>query len=323
VSAELRCVVVGGGLIGSHTASRLVAAGHRVTVYSRSFSAWIRDQRAAGLEVDLVEGNVPGGDRFDELLSGADAAFAFVGYSTPALSARDPVSAASGWLIPVLAVLERSRRAGVGRVVLATSGGTIYGQAETVPTPEDAPLQPISMHGTNSIAIEAYARHYSRTGGVDTVALRFANIDGPGERVLGDQGVIAAWCAGLARNEALVQIGDGAERRDFLYAEDAGEAAVAALGAAPGVYNIGSGGSVSLAELLELIVEVVGREPDVNRRPGRAVDVRHSELDCTRFHEQTGWEPRLTLTDGLARTWSWMTSNSASLRAELGGVIAD
>ncbi len=308
---RLRLLVIGGGLIGGHVAREAARGGHEVAVVSRGFSTWLKQRIAAeGLEIDLVEGTLPGSvgvvGELDQALTGRDAIFCFAGDSTPALSAREPAAAAAAGLLPAISALEGARRNGCERVVLASSGGTVYGKVTQTPTPEDHPAEPISMHGVTALSIESYADFYRRQHGLAPVVLRYSNVYGPGARSRREQGVIAAWREALARGEPPVLIGDGSERRDFIYAADAAGAALAALEAEPGVYNVGAGASWALSEVLELMSEVSGRPIEVRRRPGRPVDVPVAELDHSAFTEATGWEPAVDLREGLRRTWEWV-----------------
>jgi UDP-glucose 4-epimerase len=138
--------------------------------------------------------------------------------------------------------------------------------------------------------------------------VRFANAYGPGQQARRGLGVIAAWCEALAEHRPLRVMGGGEIRRDFIYADDAARAALAAAFDAPrpAVYNAGGGSSVSLAGLLELLAEVSSREPQVEHLPARAIDVLATRLDCTALRSNTGWEPEVDLSEGLARTWEWM-----------------
>lgn len=309
-------MVVGGGLLGGHTACALAAAGRSVTVLSRSFAGWLRSRRSQGLKIELIEGTVPPEDQLMTLLADADAVCCFVGYSTPARSAASSLTSLTEWLLPVLSVLEAAARCGVRRAIVASSGGTIYGYARTLPTPESDPLAPISAHGSTSIAIEAYAELYRRTEQLETVVLRYANVYGPGERDRGEQGVVAAWCGALALGEPLTLIGAPETRRDFLYASDAASAAVAALDACkPGVYNVGSGAATPLREVLEILAEVSGRTPEVERRQARGVDVSTNELDAGLFRACSGWVPSTSLHEGIEATWRWFSSAPAAMRS--------
>jgi UDP-glucose 4-epimerase len=300
-----RCLVVGGGLIGAHTVAELIGRDHAVTVYSRSFSEALTTQAARDPAIDLVQGSLPEGESLDELVRLADIVFLLAGSSTPALSDVDAVSSITGSLEPGLSVLESIRRCSKRRVVVASSGGTVYGRAQTIPTPEDAPLEPISLHGVTSVAFESYVSYYTRQLGLEPIVLRYSNVYGPGQRARHGQGVIAAWCASLSRGEPITLIGSSEVRRDFIYASDAARATLDAAFAAkrPAVYNVGSGTSHSLAEVLSLLEAVSGMRPEIAQRDARAIDVPTTELDCTRLTEQTGWRAKVGLAEGLASTW--------------------
>jgi UDP-glucose 4-epimerase len=310
---QRNCLVVGGGLIGGHVACELAQQGMRVTVFSRSFNRWLRDQRARGIDLRLVEGTIPPGRDLPALAEEADVIFCFAGFSTPLLSAQDPAGAAANVTTPILTLLELARAASVRRMVFPSSGGTVYGRINEHPTTESHPTLPQSLHGVHSLGAERYAEFYRRVHGVETVALRFSNVYGPGEQARYGQGVIAAWCEAIAQGRPITLLGEGEMRRDFLHASDAARAAAAAALdlEEPGEYNVGSGESYSLAELLSLLGEVTGHRPQVERRPARPIDVPFTELDATRFRERTGWAPRVSLPEGLRSTWEWASSPAA------------
>ena len=134
-----RCLVIGGGLLGSHVARELVRNGHSVSVYSRSFSDWLLAERELRLEVELVRGEIPPGRGLDERVSDAEIVFFLAGSSTPSLSEEDAVGSIMGSLTPALSVMESLRRTNARRIVIASSGGTVYGPVDKLPTSEDAP----------------------------------------------------------------------------------------------------------------------------------------------------------------------------------------
>jgi UDP-glucose 4-epimerase len=308
-----RCLVVGGGLIGSRTAHELASRGHQVRLLSRSFNPWLEERGEDAPPIDLVRGTIPGAPEAAELVAEAEVVFFMAGESTPKLADEAAADSIAGLLVPALEVLDVTLRAGRKRVVLASSGGTVYGRPDTLPTSEDAPTRPISVHGVNSVATEQYALFYARQHGLEPSIIRFSNVYGPGQYARRGLGVVAAWCEALAAGEPLVIMGDGEVRRDFIYADDAARAAVAAAFDAPrpGVYNASSGVATSLRELLELIAEASGREPTLDRRPVREIDVPVTQLDSSALSGHTGWTPEVDLAEGVARTWEWTERHRA------------
>jgi len=305
---------VGGGLIGSRAALELAGRDCETTVFSRSFSPLLVEADHK-LPLRLIEGVVPPGDELERLIEETDAVLFLAGSSTPLLSEQNVARSIAGLLEPALTVLATMRDHDARRIVIASSGGTVYGRVETLPTPESEPTAPISVHGVNCLATEQYAGLYARQHGLEPVILRLSNVYGPGQRVRGGLGVVAAWCTALATGEPVQLIGDGSVRRDFLYVDDAGRAVVEALGAPPGIYNAGSGESTSLSELLEMLAEVSGVGPRVERLPPRAIDVPVTQLDSTLLREATGWEPRVDLREGLRQCWEWATAHSSARTA--------
>jgi UDP-glucose 4-epimerase len=285
---------------------RLAAAGHPTTVFSRSFNPLLLGA-AADKGIRLVEGAVALSTLLAKEVDAADIVFYTAGSSTPGASDRDPAASLIDSVAPAVALLEQVRRAG-GRVVLASSGGTIYGCPTTFPTPEDAPLEPISVHGLNAVALERYAQFFADRHSLDLVVLRYSNLYGPGQLAQRSQGVVAAWARAIMAGEPIVLFGDGSVRRDFIYADDAAEATVfAALNpAAQGAYNVGTGCASSLREVLDVVEDVVHQPFVVETREAREVDVPLVELDCSRIRALTGWSPTTELRDGVAASWEWL-----------------
>jgi len=302
------CLVVGGGFLGSHVAVALARAGHPVTVYSRSFNDWLDGgRRPTGGGIRCVAGTLPEGAGLVPLLEAADIVFYLGGTSTPTMAHTDPGGSITSLVVPAAALFDLMRATATRRIVLASSGGTVYGAVDRLPTPEDHPTEPISIHGHNSLTVERYAMFYAAHHGFESVILRYANPYGPGQLPRRGQGVIATWCDALARGEPLTLYGDPETRRDLVYVEDAAAATVAAGLQTTGsnIYNVGSGRSCSLAELLERLEHVAGVTARVERRPHRGVDVPITQLDCSRLAAATGWLASTEIDDGLAPAWAW------------------
>lgn len=303
--------MVGGGLIGSHVAVALARAGHPVTVYSRSFSPWLAEQLPLHPGIEVVTGLLPSDNGLDARVEAAELVFLLAGFSTPALSEGDATTSISGSLVPMLSVLDSMRRTGTRRVVMASSGGTVYGKVQILPTPEIHVRQPISVHGVNAVVLEEYAMFFAREHGLQPTVLRFSNVYGPGQYVRGGQGVIAAWCRAIAHGEAITLIGDGGVRRDFVFAADAADAAIsAARHARQATFNVGSGIATPLAEIIDLLGTISGRESEIVRLAPRRVDVPITMLDMAELRAATGWSAATPLVRGLSETWDWFRTHA-------------
>ncbi|HEY2636934.1 MAG TPA: NAD-dependent epimerase/dehydratase family protein, partial [Solirubrobacteraceae bacterium] len=197
-----------------------------------------------------------------------------------------------------VSVLEAARAAGARRVVLSSTGGAIYGEADVVPTPESAEERPLSPYGQAKLAAEGYLGLATRLYGLSTVALRYANVYGPRQDPLGEGGVVAIFC-GLARQGAATAtvFGDGGQTRDFTYVGDVVEAnLLAADSPATGAYNVGTAVETTVLDVAAALSLTPEHAPD------RAGEVRRSCLDPSAAGTALGWRPRTTFADGLRST---------------------
>jgi UDP-glucose 4-epimerase len=282
--------------------------GHTVILYSRSFSEWlVRTDRSSKGRIELAEGELPAGRGLTELIDAADVVFYMAGSSTPAMAQTDPGGSITTSVVPAAAVLDLMRGTSTRRIVLASSGGTVYGAVTQLPTSEEHPTRPISLHGHNSLTVERYAMFFAEQYDFEPVILRYSNPYGPGQLARHGQGVVAAWCEALAHEETITLYGDGQVQRDFVFIDDAAEATVLAglRAAGPAIYNVGSGESWSLQSLLETLQRVAERRASIRHIPARPVDVPATQLDCTRLSGDLGWEPTTPLEDGIRASWEW------------------
>jgi len=303
------------GFIGSHLCEALVARGFDVTgvdCFTDYYDPALKRRNVAG----LVEG-----PRFRLLeldLSSADLAalpdeprFVFHQAAQPGVRASWGAEFADYARHNVLAtqrLLERykgtgPKNAGVQRVVVASSS-SVYGDAERMPTGEGDLPRPFSPYGVTKLAAEHLCLLYQRNYGLPAVALRFFTVYGPRQRP--DMGFHRFFEA-VRAGRALEIYGDGTQSRDFTFVEDILDAVEAAgdRGAPGGVYNVGSDRPVTVLEVLDKIRAVTGERVDVTFRPKVAGDAPHTASDITRARRDLGYEPRVTLDQGLAAQWQW------------------
>ncbi len=298
-------VIIGGaGFLGTAAAAGLRAAGYTVRVLDTA----PRLARSADLLKEAETGalDFPRLAGLERQLEGADILFHLACTSTPASSMADLTADAADNIAPSVAIFEAAGRAGIGRVIFASSGGTVYGNPATVPVPETAPCQPLSGYGASKLAIEHYLSLAAGQGGFRGISLRIGNPYGPYQLRGTAIGVIARYLCEIRDGRAPEVWGDGKVVRDYIHIDDIA-AAVATAATAPGLetgaYNIGSGTGHSLNAILDTIGKVTGGAPDVRYRPARGFDVRQIVLDNAKFRAAAGWAPRVSLETGIARLW--------------------
>jgi UDP-glucose 4-epimerase len=249
---------------------------------------------------DVLVGDARHGELIGELLQGADHVVFAAGTAKPAESNAHPMREIAANLSPLLATLNAMRRTSVRAITLLSSGGTVYGPDAPTPTPETAPLWPISTYGVLKVAAERYVGLHARQHGVAADILRCANVYGPGEPTYGSQGLIGVTRAALRAHRPVVVYGDGSARRDFVHVDDVAHAAVA-LAARPSgvrVLNVGSGGSDSVLEVVEAVARSLGATATLEHRPARATDVPVVQLDISALRGVLDFHPR-PLAEGL------------------------
>jgi UDP-glucose 4-epimerase len=292
----LRAIVTGGaGFIGSHVVDALLTRGDDVLVID-DLSAGKRENVPDGARLETVDVREP----LDELFDGAQACFHLAAQADVRVSVERPVEDAEVNVIGTIRVLEAARRHGT-QVVLASTGGAIYGECER-PAPEDAPLRPLAPYGVSKLAAEEYLAAYARLYGQGHVSLRYGNVYGPRQDPYGEAGVVTIFLGRLAAGERASIFGDGRQTRDYVYVGDVARATLAAVGR-EGVFNVGTGIETSVLELYELCRRVAGSELEAEPADARLGEIQRSVLDASRAERELGWRPEVSLEDGLRRTW--------------------
>lgn len=299
--AGAAAVVGAGGFIGARVCAALRTTGVDVIPFTRQRPAVDGDRLAAGV-------------------ARVRTIFLLAGRTNPALAERDPAAAmaelAEHERLLGLLIDEPRDPAATRRVVLASSGGTVYDDQAEPPYAETSPIGPRTEYGRLKVAAEELLRSYH--GALEPVAARISNAYGPGQRVGTGQGVIAHWLAAIRAGEPLRLFGDPATVRDYVYIDDTAEA-IAALhhfrGAAPSALNIGSGTPTSLGELADLVRSAAGRpRHELVVVPARDFDRHDTWLDVQHARDVLGWTATTDLSTGLRATWLAGESNRPGSR---------
>jgi UDP-glucose 4-epimerase len=297
----VRAVVTGGaGFIGSNLVDALVGRGDDVVVVDDLSSGRREfvDPAASFVEADIRDG-------IDA--RGADVVFHLAAQADVQTSVRRPDHDAAVNVVGTVRVLEAARAAGA-QVVFSSTGGAIYGECD-VPAPESAPRRPVSPYGIAKLCAEEYLAGWNRIHGTNHVTLRFGNVFGPRQDSSLEGGVVSIFLERLARGDETVIFGDGGQTRDFVFVGDVVEALLAAVGQAGDVFNVGTGEETTVLELHRLCAKVAGVQAEPRLDAPRLGDARRSVLDVSHAAEVLGWRPRISLEDGLRRTWAWLTQD--------------
>jgi UDP-glucose 4-epimerase len=296
-------VTGGAGFIGSHTVDALLEAGHAVTVVD-DLSTGVRsnvNDAAVLAQVDI---------RDPVALDGVarrarpDVVMAFAGRVDVRRSIEDPMQDASTNVLGSLNTFCAGARHGAGRLIFASTGGALYGEAR-VPADERTPLRPLSPYGVAKHAAEQYLAWAGSHFGVTWTILRYANVYGPRQSASQEAGVVALFLRRILDGDALVICGDGLQTRDFVYVGDVVRANLLAMMSPGGTYNIGTGASTSIEDLAALCARLHGHDVAIWHGQAIAGEVHDSVLDAGLAAEQLGWHPLWTLEDGLRETLQW------------------
>ena len=312
----MRAVVTGGaGFIGSTLVDRLVARGDDVLIIddlSTGSADNLADARAGGSgTVELAVADI-GETGAAELVAGhrPDVVFHLAAQADVRLSVDAPVSDARTNVIGLLRVLDGALVGGARKVVFASSGGTIYGEADPalLPFDEDTPQRPLSPYGVAKLAGGLYLDVYGALHGLAGTTLALANVYGPRQDPNGEAGVVAIFAGRLLSGRPCTVFGTGEQIRDFVFVDDVADALLAAAERADGqLLNIGTGVGTSVNDLYRTMAAIVGGPDDPERGSARPGELDRSVLDATRAAGELGWRPVTDLDDGLLATLDWFS----------------
>jgi len=301
----MRVLVTGGaGFIGHHLSRALGARGDDVVVFD-DFSTGVRDRLIDSGLARIVEGDLREGPELAEALQGCELVFHQAAIASVAMSVADPETTNAVNVDGTVRLMVEAARAGVRRVVAASSSA-VYGGDPQLPSRESHRPEPVSPYATSKLATETYVHNIGAARAIETVALRYFNVFGPGQDPKAEYAaVVPRFITAAIRHERPVIYGDGQQSRDFTFVGDVVAANLLAADAA-GVTgltaNIGSGERHSLIDLLDAIAAAVGRPLDPVFEAARPGDVRDSQADIAVAASRLGYRDPLTLTAGIRLT---------------------
>ena len=310
----MRALVTGGaGFIGSTLVDRLLRDGHEVVVV---------DDLRRGRRENLVTAETTGRIRLVELDVASpqlhdllaevkpEAVFHLAAQIDVRVSVADPLLDVHQNVVGTVNLAEAARKAGVRKVLFASSGGSIYGTPDRLPVSEAVPINPKSPYAASKVAGEVYLNTFRQLYGMDCTHLALANVYGPRQDPHGEAGVVAIFAQRLLNGESTKVFGDGGNTRDYVFVEDVVAAFVAASADLGGGqrFNIGTGVQTSDRELHSLVAKAAGVADAPELAPARLGDLRASALDNTAAQRELGWRPEVDIAEGVRRTVDYFRS---------------
>lgn len=307
MTSEQRTLVIGGaGYIGTHLIPDLLATGRRVTVLGRKAT----QPHDLPEGVAYIAGDFGQRELICRLLDCHQEVIHLAYATVPNTSFENPLADLLQNLPPALQLFSEVADRG-GKLILISSGGTVYGEAVNLPIREDHPTKPISPYGVTKLTLETYAHLYAATHGLKFVCVRPANAYGVGQRPFAGQGFISTAMASAMRGKTVRIFGQSGVVRDYLYVSDLALGIVRALekGHLSETYNLGSGvgrSNMDVIKAMTPLMNELGCEVHIEHLPERAFDVKANVLDSAKLRTHTGWKPIVEFDDGLRRTCEWL-----------------
>lgn len=299
-------VTGGAGFIGSHLVDELLARGATVRVLDNFFSGHRENLAQCIDRIDLVEGDIRNLDICKKAVDGVAYVFHQAALGSVPRSMDEPALSIEVNVGGTTNVFAASRDAKVRRVVYASSSA-VYGDSTRLPKKEGEEGKPLSPYALSKWMNEELADTFARCFGLETVGLRYFNVYGPRQDPNGPYAaVVPRFFDACLRGVAPTIYGDGTQSRDFTFVADVVRANLLAASAPASScgrgYNVGAGGTTSVNDLANTIIDVTGVKLRPNYEPPRAGDVPFSQADVSDAKRNLGFEARIVLSDGLGRT---------------------
>ncbi|WP_321894977.1 NAD-dependent epimerase/dehydratase family protein [Paraburkholderia heleia] len=305
------CLIGGAGFIGAYLSDALAASGRDVISVGRRAPALA----GAHPRVQYVAVNTDDRDALRNVLCECDEVIDLAYATVPKTSFSDPIFDLQANLPRTVALMDDlAQMPRLKRLLVVSSGGTVYGHADRLPISEYAPIEPISPYGITKLTIERYALMYHRLHGLPVVVVRPGNPYGPGQRPFRGQGFIATAMGNVIKGSEVVVFGERGTVRDYIHVRDvaAGMRAALECGAVGEVYNIGSGIGRSNLDILGLIrplAEANGLSVEVRHEPERSFDVAANVLNFGSLLSCSGWSPQVSIAAGMKEMWEALVNH--------------
>ncbi len=301
-------VTGGAGFIGSHLVDRLIALGHKVVIIDNLTTGKRTNinPKAQFYEMDINDKELT--QVFEKYKP--EYLFHLAAQVDVRKSVKDPMYDARTNILGTINLLSLCSEFRVKEFIFSSSGGVIYGDTKE-PAVEENPPQPISPYGVAKLAGEGYVKCFGEWEALDYTVLRYANVYGLRQDPKGEAGVVSIFIGQLLQGEKSILYGYGKLERDYVFVDDVVEANIACFEkGSRAIYNIGTGITTSVNELHKLISVITEKKIKKELAPKRPGELERNVLNIERAKKELKWEPKVTLDDGLRKTYEWFISEA-------------
>jgi UDP-glucose 4-epimerase len=302
---ETYLVTGGAGFIGSHLVEALLKRGDHVRVLDSLATGRVANLDPFMADIEFHRADLRDREAVQIAAHGVDVILHQAALPSVQRSVQDPMACHEINVTGTLHVLEAAREAQVRRVVMASSS-SVYGDTPVLPKVESMPAAPLSPYAVSKLAAERYGLVWSHVYGLPVIALRYFNVFGPRQDPASDYAaVIPRFATALLAGKRPTIYGDGQQTRDFTYIENvvaANLASAAAPAEVSGAYNVAAGDRMSLLDLVQRLNQLIGSNLAPIHEAGRAGDVRDSQASIAAIGAALGWQPAISVEEGLRRT---------------------
>jgi len=309
----MKILVTGGaGFIGSHIIERLIQQQHDIICldnfdpyYDPEIKERIISSFLGNDHFILIRGDIRDKKLLHEILCDVEVIFHEAAQVGVQISTENPLKSHEVNATGTLNLLESAITANVKKFIYASSS-SVYGTVKYLPFDEGHPVHPVSPYGVSKLMAEHYCRLFTDLYGLPSIVLRYFTVYGPGMR---PDLAINIFARQALRDEPLTIFGTGDRTRTFTYIDDVIDANMLSLAKGTGVFNIGGGERCSIWELAEKIIEISGSSSIIQHKDAKKGDAEHTYADTAKAKRELGWEPRISLDQGLKRYIEWVSTS--------------
>lgn len=304
-----KCLILGGcGFMGSHVADILLSHDYSLRIFDKINVSTANIDHLID-DIELIEGDFTNKLDVTKAIKDVDYIIHMISSTLPQTSLDNPLYDIEANIVSTVHLLEQvSKIKRIKKIIFSSSGGTVYGIPETIPIDENHANFPICPYGISKLTIEKYLYYFHKIFNLNYISLRISNPYGERQNIHGIQGAISVFLGKILEKKKIKIWGDGEVARDYIYIKDVANAFLKALENSNfnSIYNVGSGKSVTLNKIIELLEIVTHRKAKVQYVKSRKFDIPVNALKINKIKKELAWKPEVSLKEGIELTWNFL-----------------